>query len=388
MDNPPGIEHFTFATAPDSFDFEKFTVIDVRMIALGIGLDIQDIWELSGAGIGTGTQSQIMAQKSRGKAYGRILKSLERMINRALPEEVEFAFQYKDPQEDLEEAEKAGAWVATINSAGDGGILNEEEKRVAAANQIPAVRDVITDEAGQIKRLPDDDPKPPAIQEDTQGTEDVVSKAFDDISTIFSDGFAEFVRNSQDLGRGTLRAAMRNELNEQGTIAYNQGLRDGGEDPETADAITKADRRRTVAEWVAEQNPYVNKFVDDVLAGIDDAELVRRSELWANKSLRAIYYAGLADAAGDQLRMWVYDPEKEHCDTCLMLNGQIHPIREFMAQGYYPGSSALACGGFFCGCKWEKVPDGTLPRGAMPGEREGLLDRILNFVRRLMRRRK
>lgn len=114
MDIKPSIEHFPFNSSPEKFDFEKYTTLDVRQIALGIGLDIQDIWELSGGGIGTGTQSQVLAQKSRGKAFGRILKGLERVINQALPEHVEFKWKYQDGQQDLEDAQKAQAWASVI----------------------------------------------------------------------------------------------------------------------------------------------------------------------------------------------------------------------------------------------------------------------------------
>ena len=395
MELKPSVEYLSYTTAPEKFDFEKYTMIDVRQIALAVGLDIQDIWELSSGGIGTGTQSEILAQKSRGKAFGRILKGLERVINRALPEHAEFQWKYQDPQEDQETASKAQAWATTAQTIKDD--LSADERRELLANQIQGVRDVLVDEDGKVRRLSDSDPKPlvddtsdETSQTDAGNILDAdkslveVNKAFSDAAEGFTSSFSRTVEKGRGLKPGVFRAVLRNELNRSGKLTYDRGFEDGGADPDGLDAEEKADRRRKVAEWVAAQSTFITKFVDEVLAN-PELNIESRAVLWANKSLRAIYYAGLADADMNALYLWKLGQTKEHCATCLTLNGQVQKVKDYIKAGLWPGSSKLECQGFRCDCTLTKASGKS--RGRLPNRAgQGITDRLLGFVRRVTRR--
>ncbi len=400
MDIKPSVEYLSYTTAPEKFDFEKYTVIDVRQIALAIGLDIQDIWEQTGTGLGTGTGGEILAQKSRGKAFGRILKGLERVINRALPEYAEFAWKYQDPQEDIEQANKAQAWATTMQTIASD--LTADERRRLLAAKIEGVHDVLVDQDGKVRSLPDSDPKPEERETLVEREDDAsdetsqtdsgnildtakslisVNKAFSDAAEDFMERFSRTVEKGQGLKPGVFRAVLRNELNHSGKLAYDRGFEDGGADPAGLDAEELAARRRKVAEWVAAQSTYITKFVDEVLAN-PELNIENRAVLWANKSLRAIYYAGLADADMNALYKWNLGQTIEHCETCLTLNGQVQKVKNYIKAGLWPGSSKLACKGFRCDCFMTKASGKA--RGKLPNRAgQGITDRLLGFVRRL-----
>src|SRR5574341_744697 len=400
------VTHTTYASPPEKFDFEQYTTLDVRQIALGIGLDIQDIWELTGGGIGTGTQSQIMAQKSRGKAFGRILKSLERTFNRLLPEEVEFSWQYRDPQEDLEEAQKAQTWGSTVQALTID--LTAEERRRLLANQIPAFADVLLDEAGNIRRLGDQDIEPESATLTDTDT-DTPELANESIAPLFietqqrskalgPDAVYDLARPFRALLRqadggvhpNTLRAQLRGDLRRIGKEYYDQGYAEGGGNLDERDAEGEALARERVSEWVSSQSDYITKLVKDMRkTDMDALAATDRALLWVNRAGRSIWAVGKADAAPNVPHRWKLNPQKENCETCQMLNGQIHAMKIWGKSGFTPGSSTLKCKGFECGCDLVPMPGarslGTLPTHTIRND-PSIVDRMANFMRGLFGR--
>ena len=97
------------------------------------------------------------------------------------------------------------------------------------------------------------------------------------------------------------------------------------------------------------------------------AQFFRRAEMWVNR------YTELRDlgkmlACGDRKMMWVWHPEKEHCDSCRRLNGKVKRASQWeaaRAQGIYPQSPALKCGGYKCGCEL-KPTDEPMSKGRLP----------------------
>lgn len=396
-EDKPSVETFSFSKPPEKFDFDTYTNLDAREIALGIGLDIQDIWELSSTGIGTGRQSEVLAQKSRGKAFGRILKGLERVINRALPEDVEFSWRYEDPQGDLEQAQLAQSAATTITMMAS--VLSVDEQRALLVETIPAVHDVLTDKDGKLIRRADADPKtedqatasdvstdqsilPQQSGEETQS----VVKAFGPVGELFSRRFASYVLAALDAGvpSGTIRAGIRSELMQAGEQAYRDGLSDGGADPGNLDAKGMAAMRRRVAEWLALQTEFVVSFAAELAAGkVTEAQVGTRADLWSNKSLREIYHAGLEDASESAMYRFELGGSKEHCATCLALNGQAHPMKAYIKAGLLPGSQSLDCKGFHCQCKLVRTSGPE--RGRLPGvAAPSFTDRIGGWLRGLL----
>lgn len=411
----PTLESHNFTKAPEGFNYAEYKDNNVNEIALAIGMDKQDLWELSGGGIGTGTQSEILAQKSRGKAFGRILKGLERLFNTVLPERVEFKWEYSDPQEELEEAQKANEWANFVNIAG--AMLSTEEKRLLLSNQVPAMKDVLIDADGNLKRLPDDDLKAPGEQTigdlilenapqmlsdtDTPGTPATTGEAIAQAAPFllkslagaaadFERRFDTFVRvaQAQNFPDAIMRATFRGELLEAGYTVYDEGLKDGGAIPAQAD---QGDRTTRVSGWLALQNTYIDNFTSELAASttaMDKSQISARATMWVNKSLRTIYYAGLHAAAGETNYRWQLGNTEESCRTCLTANGVVRQLKEWLAAGITPGSDRLECKGFNCDCKLSKTTEaasGRLPQLPSIGV-FGMFNPLGSFLQRVARR--
>lgn len=357
----PEVQFINFSAPPEKFDYEKYTTLDVREIALGIGVDIQDIWELSGGGIGTSTQSEVLAQKSKGKALGRILKGLERVINQALPESLEFTWKYRDPEEDQQTADIAATWSNIITTLD--GKLSPDEQRRLLANQVEAIKDVITDDAGHIIRLDDSDPQTPQqqlpapvvetqtpLQPDAVADDLEASKSITSTRQQLKDAFAQLIQFAGDgvISKGGVRLALRSELQTRGEQAWLDGLQAGGVTEPRLDDTARA----YLTAWRTKQTPFVASFVEEITAQpLTTAEIRSRVDTWANMSLDPVYYKALSVANPRGRYMWVYDPLKEHCRTCLRLNGQIHQLKSFTDRNLVPRARSLECGGWKCGCR-------------------------------------
>jgi hypothetical protein len=415
----PTVEFLFNQKPPEKFDFIEYAQLDAREIALALGIDMQDVWgELTTSGLGQGTQSHILRQKARGKGLGRLLKAFERVINMALPDEVEFRWQYKDPEEDQEEANKAQVWIGVAQAAMASGVMSPDEARQLIANQVPGIQDVLLDAKGTLRRLPDDDPKPeqvvgdavpmqameqiaagmgieasaPADSDSSAAIQQIASgmgitaRAFNETGAEFIRRFTSFVRvgQAQRFNSGVMRVTFRDELYRAGFKSYEDGLRAGGADPSEADAMDLAERRRKVAEWLSLQGRFITEFVQEVSQdGIERGLIEQRADLWVNKSLRSIFYVGLNDAAAEKKYRWMVGNTVTHCKSCSLLNGQVHKLKDWLASGYTPGCTCLECKGYQCDCGFEET---SAPiRGRLPGQIAipGFGDRFAAFLNRM-----
>lgn len=153
---PVKAEFVRFSMLPEGFNKREYIEIHVNAIALTMGEDPQEIWPLSGAPLGTGTQSKVLHSKGQAKTFGWLMRTFERVWNIAvLPKELEFKHKFEDRVSDQEEADTAQKWIDAANAAG----VSESQRLQLIANKVPAFADVLLDEAGNI-RLPDVDSKP------------------------------------------------------------------------------------------------------------------------------------------------------------------------------------------------------------------------------------
>jgi len=157
---PVKLEQVAFQQPPEKFDFEQYTTIDIDSLALALGVDRQELWQLSGGNIGSGTQSETLAQKSRGKTLGIIRAELTRQINDLLPDEYVFEFKYEDAAEEKEKAATAQMWVDAVTKLNN--VLSVDEQRRLLADTVKAIQDVVTDENGEMVTATDADVQPPA----------------------------------------------------------------------------------------------------------------------------------------------------------------------------------------------------------------------------------
>lgn len=367
------LTNFTFAQPPEKFDYSVYVNIDVNELALAIGIDKQELWELSGA-TGTAGQSIIQAEKSEGKAPGEIRAMLEREINnKLLPESLEFEFKVRDGRAAQQEATTAQIWVGVATSLKALLAGTEGGDKIAAevlANQVPAVADALFDEAGNL-RLHDADPVPATLEPQEVTVEDSAPNAasatdtqvsVDDASPVqlqlvkdFDATRQAFVANLRDLIRGSVddeinrrRAGtvMRGMLNTAGRAARNDGLKEGGVNTGLSDADLNA---HTV--WLAETSGQVTDFLNSVYKnGLSDAQIDQHASMWANKSLQLAYFEGLESAASDGVFEFFGDDGKESCTTCRSLKGRKMRMSEWAEQKLRPGvdTESYECGGWAC----------------------------------------
>lgn len=371
-----------FASMPDHFQYKEYMDIHVNLVALAIGDDPQNIWPLSGQGLGTGTQSRILHAKGQAKTFGALLTEIERVFNqKILPISMEFKFKYTDTEKDKETADTAKVWIDIANSAT---MLSQEEKRQLVANNVEAVRDVIVDEQGQI-RLPDDDPKAPqqeqvqaddvtTIEPEASTTPDAVAgnneqsiqrglgrreyatlKYKDYIET--KDGFIRDVSDllkagtDEDVNRRRFGIVFRDLLRKYGDNAFRDGLKDGGVDSDLSDTD-----RTKFSGILADQSAYVSDLSSKMYTGeltVQDFEA--KAAIWANKGLQDFYNAGLLSADSDSMYIWRIGATEQHCADCIRLDGQIHRLSRWNEKGWMPKSNDLECGGYNCDCELRRT---------------------------------
>lgn len=361
----PKLQMFAFANAPEKFDFKVYVEIDVHELALGIGVDIQDLWELTSGNLGSSGQSEIQHAKSRGNTLGDMLNMWEQAINNyVLPESLEYEHKTRDPYEANERAQNAQTWAGFLQSAGDA--LTAEEKRQILANQVEAVADAIIDDSGELIRLDDADPKADEQQlrvvEDSapnapvegmgsaQSLQLQLVKDFDATRQAFVAAFEDLASAGQDgdLTRRRAGTVLRANISRLGRQAYADGLKAGGVEDAPSDADLNA-----IALLVAEQSQYVTAFLDTLYSdGVADVNA--RAEMWFNKSIAPFYQAGLASADADGLYEWTLG-DSDHCPDCQRMAGQKHRLKEYVEKGILPQASTLSCGGYNCACGLTKT---------------------------------
>jgi HK97 family phage portal protein len=151
--------------------------------------------------------------------------------------------------------------------------------------------------------------------------------------------------NADETSRRAFAGALRAALRRSGLMAFRDGMESGGYSPESfsPDEIT------LFRAWLAESSDYVTNLGDSLFKQGDTPDSEFRSELWANKSLDDIYYAGLRIGAPDQLATWKLGGTIDHCDSCATRNGQSATIDAWGKVGF-PRDRRLDCGGWRCDC--------------------------------------
>lgn len=389
-DTPVEIQSIPFSEAPEKFDLKTYTEVNVNSLALAIGVDVQELWQLTSGNIGSQGQSEVLHQKSQGKTIGSLMTSIERAINDILPDEYEFQFKYRDAQEDMTNAQIAQTLAGAVQSMGSN--LSPDEARQVLAT-IEIVKDAITDENGQIRRVDDLGVQPEETADDTSplltldaaptgmpgdgaqtllpqlgGLKDAapgvdtstpdatrgirpdsgVARTKDltttrlDFEAAFSDAVA--AAQKDEINRRRFGIVARALISRTGRQAYKDGLLDGGiEDDElTSDDLS------LVAGMAAEQSAYVTSFADSLFDG-NEASADDKAAVWFNKSIMPFYQEGLASADTDGLYEWVFG-DTDHCEDCQRLNNQKHRLKGWMNSGFMPQGEALACGGYLCAC--------------------------------------
>lgn len=374
------------AQVPEDFDRKKYMEIDVNLVALNTQLDPQDIWPLSGGGLGNGQQSKELAAKTQIKGPGYFLTRLEREWNRITPRPLEFKYKAQNQDQDKASAELAGVWITqVIIPAVKEGVFTQDEARLFAANNIESFADVLLDEDGNVVRLPDDDPKEVAAQtladvlaaqgtpaipaQPTHVTETIgaaaspvntpditatdtaqIGKEYSATKSAFTNDIAAILQDAADGGinKAAFSARMRSSINTYGKAAYLDGLETGG--------VSASEYDDTDSSNVADLLAYNSQYVSDLAKSIykEDGTVIGgadfKSGLWGNKTLNDFYYAGVASADKNGLYTFTGDDGKESCGTCQKLKGQTHRMSWYVKNKQRPGvdTEEFECGGWQC----------------------------------------
>lgn len=358
---PIKLDFVTFAQAPEGYSFKEYTELHVNAWALALGVDVQELWQLTGGSLGSGAQSQILHAKSQGKTYGAFLTRLERAMNDVLPESLTFEFKVRDPYEAQERAQTAQLWAGFTTSVG--GAATDDEKRILLANQVEAFKDAVTDENGEIQRLNDLDVQPESEQQTvddaTPQDEDAESPAPEQVAESekeYSSTRASFqadvlrlieAARADEATRRQFAASLRATARRSGLRAIDDAFVAAGVEQESL----SDDMLTLFRAWELETSGYITSFGTELFqqGGISDAEVPLRVEMWSNKSLDDIFYTALREAAPAKKATWKTNPLKEHCETCVSRNGQTKALRDWGKVGF-PKDRRLDCGGWLCGC--------------------------------------
>ena len=377
--NPAKIEVVTFAQAPENWSYEEYTQIHVNALALAMGVDVQEIWQLMGGTLGSGQQSMVLHAKSENKTFGAFLKKARPKFDNSLPSFSNFAYVVRDPYAVQDEALAMQGWSGGIATVGPD-VLSPDEKRQILANQIPAVRDVIGTPSGGVTPAPEpvlqenglegdapgklpgstgpradaENPRRLAKPERTQGERKELedTKAEDVPETPRSALEREFKALLEAAAAGTmtevaLRLLLRDLLQRYGVAAYQRALSElGREDMDAAD-------HSAALLLLASLAPFVRSFAKEVMSAPMDSlalALASRADLWWNKSIQPFIDEARYKAAPNTRYTFVGDDGAESCADCQRLKNLSRPMWWWKATRQRPRTDTdnFECGGFHC----------------------------------------
>lgn len=177
-------------------------------------------------------------------------------------------------------------------------------------------------------------------------------KAYDDTRAAFVKEMLRIIGAGQqeEVTRRKFAGEMRSALRRYGLMAFRDGMNTVDYDPESL----SPDELLTFRAWQEEQSGYVAGLGAEVFKqGITEAEVALRANLWANVSLQAIYYEGVAAGKGEQMMVWKLGDSEESCDDCPRLDGNVRPMKYWLKIKLFPGSGRTECK---LGCKCSLKP--------------------------------
>lgn len=363
------VEFISFRRTPEGYDPMAMIEIETKGIALGLNIDPQDVWPISGGSFGTNTQAKVLDQKSKTRAIGFLIAILSRFLNdRVLPDSLKYESKYRDSQQSKEQADTA---IAHVNIAKEVALLGGDKGNEIAlrylAKTVDSLADVLLDENGELITLYDDDPtedvpEPIAVEDNaatvdesdpgtqTQDSEEKAGrKDFADVKRSFANDFASAIAagNDDDMSRRRFGTVGRALLTKYGRQSVLWGLREGGVE---VDAIEGSDQQ-AFNSWLAQASKDITKLGTQVYSQTLTTDgVMHHVEMFINKSLTEAFNIGLLSADKNGLYEFYGDDGDESCGDCKRLKGKKFRLRDWVASDYLPSSRSckLACGGFRC----------------------------------------
>ena len=368
-------EQLFFSQTPELFNWTEYTSTDVDRIANAIGVDRQEMWELAGRGLGTGSQSGALKTKSRGKLYADCIDGIERFMNWAfLPEDCQFTIDEVDQDQDKAQADIDAVYAGIATQL----IAAGYDRAVVAkllADRSKSFKNAFTDDAGRliVSSMDPGNPTPITVQDTgidshtptpqaavTQAEHGAPpvpapkqlpataqAKAFSGTATDFEARFADIVTRAiaGRIRRNQAENLLLGLLLSSGTHAFQDGLLMGGV------VEMDEDDQQTVQNLVADAIDYLDPFLDTVFDGslsVDQAE--GRASMWGTKTLSQFYASGRLSADANGYYIFTGDDGAKSCPTCQRLKDQVHRFSDWDKHQLIPGVNTenYDCGGFNC----------------------------------------
>jgi hypothetical protein len=427
-DATPAVVSIPLASVPDNFDADTMQNWYIANLALALGVDYGFLAPLPGKGLGTASQSETMKRQSKGKSSRLFMDSVSNALNfkGVLPEAVQFNFIERDVEEEKQETDAQKSYVDMLKTLIETGMVTPTVARQMAADkniiavtyiemlgeedETPVVN-VEGDEnletqqeiQEQSDEMQENDVEQIVNQDKLYTIKDVkqaqkklfetptfieraknaARKAFGkkEIETLETEnetlnvGLQRYANLLEPLVLQALNSEitkaefiqqMQNVVSENLTAFY---VEFSGLEPDEFTAQDEAN----LEEQLAINFDSINDLADDIYAGkYEDTEerdgtliLLGRMALWTTKAAELAWIALLNNPdKQEQKLMMVLNPQKENCETCIALDGQIHTVSEWAQSGWHPQHPAMICGGWRCGCEFSDVPPDTPSRGS------------------------
>ena len=126
-------------------NFNRQTFLDQTMAGYALinGYDPREFWPLSAGPLGTGTETAVQHEKAASKGALEFLHAYQERLQQEMPDSLEFAFEERDEQGQLLQAEVAQAWADAVAvlvksdpTTGQALLSNEEGRSLLVDNKI------------------------------------------------------------------------------------------------------------------------------------------------------------------------------------------------------------------------------------------------------------
>jgi 2'-5' RNA ligase len=116
------------ASIPDGFVFREDADLYAYMLAFAFGVDAREFWPATQSGA-TKADASVQNMKAQGRGIGNRIETVADMIRRALPETVEFEFDYTDDAQDDQAAKINQTRATTYDMMVKNGTITAQESR-------------------------------------------------------------------------------------------------------------------------------------------------------------------------------------------------------------------------------------------------------------------
>lgn len=356
------------ASIPDGFNFRDDADLYAYILAFCWGVDAREFWPATQSGA-TKADATVQNMKARGRGIGNRIQTVEYMLRAALPETVEFEYDFSDDDQDEAQARIQGMRLNNLSTLQRDGALNPLELRAIAIAE-----GIIDGKLLEDLDLPVDSDN--ALVEEGANEDSLESNT--DNSEVPADNAKALAVKTEAAFRRALRQIVRgywngtygafdffdsfaDVLDRELTKAWQDGMKQWGI---AFTEISEAESLRLRTE-IATQISYIDGLASFIAEnskanGGSLSTIYDRLELWVNNYQRIVSLAGQM-AAADEKGIWVYGDTTNHCASCSALAGRVYRnsvwLKWLEPVDMLPGGHGLACKGFQCDCKIKKTSE-------------------------------